>query len=183
MTFGTRMKDARKNKNLTQRELGEMIGGVATSTINGYENDKTLPDAKKMYFIMQILEVSADYLFQDETINKPTDLVFLPHEEMIIRQYRQLDQYGKNIIASVLNIENSRIYDDEQTYEAKSILHDEKMESISLAKPENPDKEHNDSIRLMQNTLLDVLLGKIEASEAHIADIKKFLADYDKIEN
>jgi len=112
MTFGSRLKVARKNKNLTQKELGEMIGGVATSTINGYENDKTLPDAKKMYLMMLVLDVSADYLFQDETRNDVKIITFSPDERYIVDMYRQVNDFVKISVKTGLELEIKRMNDN-----------------------------------------------------------------------
>lgn len=140
MSLGMRIKEARKSKNLSQEELGRMIG-AAKSTISSYEIDKARPNGKKTALIMDVLNVTANYLFQDEMKNDPDFITLSPSEENLIKKYRKLDEYGKNIIASVLDVENSRLYDDEMTYEGTMIQSEQKLNLLAEIKPENPDKE------------------------------------------
>jgi|GEM_PF-4142225 len=116
MSLGNRIKEARKNKNLTQEELGKLIGAVKSS-VNGYENDKTLPDAKKMYSIMQVLGVSADYLFQDEFEGNPTNDILSLEEKEIIDMYRFIDDFGKTAIKSGLELEVNRMKETKEISE------------------------------------------------------------------
>lgn len=64
MSLGDRIREARKNKNLTQEQLGSLIG-VAKTTIAGYEKDRE-PTAAKIGEIADALCVDANYLLQDE---------------------------------------------------------------------------------------------------------------------
>ena len=65
MSFGSRIKEARINKKLTQEALGKLIG-VAKSTITGYEKGTSHPDEGKIIALMNVLDVDANYLWQDE---------------------------------------------------------------------------------------------------------------------
>lgn len=51
----------RKEKNLTMKELGKMMG-VAESTISMYENGYREPDAKTLIRLADFFSVSTDYL-------------------------------------------------------------------------------------------------------------------------
>lgn len=66
------MRELRKQKGLTMKELGKAVG-VAESTISLYENGKHEPDLTTMKRIADVLEVSIDELIDyktDETIDE-----------------------------------------------------------------------------------------------------------------
>lgn len=62
--FGQRLKQARKNKNLTQKELSEKVG-VSKSSIGGYELGVNSPTDSVLVKLFEVLEVEPNYLFQD----------------------------------------------------------------------------------------------------------------------
>lgn len=112
MGIGFRIKEARERKNWTQTELGEKIG-VTGSAITNYENNTSHPKEPILYKLLDVLEVDANFLFQDEMHSvKPDMLSFF--ERDIINKYRKLDKYGREIIDSVMSIELKRINDEER---------------------------------------------------------------------
>ena len=60
-TFGERLKQLRKEKKLTQQELGEVIG-VSKVSISTYENGVFYPEVKNFLALAEYFEVSLDYL-------------------------------------------------------------------------------------------------------------------------
>ena len=64
MSFGSRLREARKNSNLTQEQLGCKIG-VAKSSIAGYEKGTASPTEEKIISMMRVLNIDANYLWQD----------------------------------------------------------------------------------------------------------------------
>lgn len=69
MIKGERLRKLRKEKGLTQCELGEMIG-VKKSIICLYEKEKRNPSIESMIDFVQIFGVSADYLLGTECLIK-----------------------------------------------------------------------------------------------------------------
>jgi len=61
MSFGKRLKEARKKLKLTQKELAEKIG-VTRPAVTQWENDLYEPDNKTIALLAKILNVSTDYL-------------------------------------------------------------------------------------------------------------------------
>ena len=61
MIIGERVKEARKNKNLSQQQLGDMLG-VSKVSICGYENGVRIPTIENFVQLLDILDLSADYL-------------------------------------------------------------------------------------------------------------------------
>ena len=82
MSTGSRIKDLRIKKGLTQKQLGELIG-IADSAIRRYESDRGNPTAKTLHRIADALEVPVDSLLYDGniTISMPDYALRLPTQE------------------------------------------------------------------------------------------------------
>jgi transcriptional regulator with XRE-family HTH domain len=63
---GDKIKKARLLAGLTQRQLGELIGGKGVSTVSEWESGKRSPDIELIPIIAQILNVQPAF-FVDET--------------------------------------------------------------------------------------------------------------------
>ena len=64
MGLEDRIREARKKLKLTQEQAAARIG-VAKSTWAGYESGNSQPDIAKLVKIMDVLDVDANYLWQD----------------------------------------------------------------------------------------------------------------------
>ena len=69
MTFGERLRNARKNKGLTQKQLADLIGAKHNS-ISDWENNKNRPDPDTIEYICGALEIPVSHLFSDTVQNK-----------------------------------------------------------------------------------------------------------------
>lgn len=106
MSINDRIKEARKNKGITQEQLGELIG-VAKTTITGYEKNRE-PSAAKVGEIADVLDVDVNFLFQDE-VKKLHENRATPLEmEHLIKKYRDLDDHGKKMVDFTLKEEYER---------------------------------------------------------------------------
>lgn len=65
MTFGSRLREARLRRGLTQEQLAQEIG-VAKSTLTGYEKGNREPDIAKIKRLLETLRIDAAYLFETE---------------------------------------------------------------------------------------------------------------------
>lgn len=63
--FGQRLKKLRKQKNLSQQEIGEMTGMHFTN-ISRYERGLAMPNSDTLKKLSDALEVSGDYLIHGE---------------------------------------------------------------------------------------------------------------------
>ncbi|GHU93010.1 hypothetical protein FACS1894208_01510 [Clostridia bacterium] len=106
MSFGSRIKEARKARKLTQEELGKVIG-VAKSTITGYEKGTSSPDEGKIIALMRALGVNANFLWQDslpldndENVLELTPLSL--EEQELVAHYRELNTEGKSMVKQVV---------------------------------------------------------------------------------
>ena len=64
MGIGNRIREAREKRGLTQKELANQLG-ITASAVTNYENDTSHPKEPVLYAIMQVLQVDANFLFQD----------------------------------------------------------------------------------------------------------------------
>lgn len=67
-TFGIRLKQARKNKRLTQNEVADQLG-IDFTTVSKYENDKSQPDNDTLRELAGLYEVSLDWLLTGQAAN------------------------------------------------------------------------------------------------------------------
>ena len=65
MKTGEKISKARKNINLTQDQLAEVLD-VSRQTISKWESDIAYPEAGKLKLLSDTLNVSIDYLLNDE---------------------------------------------------------------------------------------------------------------------
>lgn len=94
MSFGDRLKIARKAKKLTQKDLGKMAN-VTGSAISNYEKGVSAPNEQILIRLMEILEIDANYLYADEII-KMNNISFLsPDEEHLVSCFRRLNEAGQ----------------------------------------------------------------------------------------
>lgn len=70
LTFGQKLREARKRAGLTQEELAEKLA-VSRQAVTKWENDKGLPDAENWKTLSRLLNVSIDYLLDN---GEPLDL-------------------------------------------------------------------------------------------------------------
>lgn len=77
MTFGERLKQLRQEKEMNQKELGEVIG-VGARMISFYENNEHIPrDANSIIKLAEFFDVSIDYLFGASNIRNSKRLSLL----------------------------------------------------------------------------------------------------------
>ena len=110
MGIGKRIKEAREHMGLTQSELAGLVG-VTNSAITNYEKDTSHPRESVLYRLLEVLEVDANYLFQDVSGTTPKEHVVTLSEFDLIQKYRSLDAHGKNVIGLLLEAEYQRCMD------------------------------------------------------------------------
>lgn len=63
MTFGNRLYELRKNFELSQEELAELLD-VSRQSISKWESDKGYPEMTRLIFLSDYFQVSLDYLMR-----------------------------------------------------------------------------------------------------------------------
>ncbi len=108
MGIGKRIKEARNALGLTQDELATALG-VTKGAVANYENETSHPKEPIMYKMFDALKVDANFLFQDEMNCTPYLNEATPEEfNCIIKKYRALDRYGKELMDVLLQKEYER---------------------------------------------------------------------------
>lgn len=69
MKFGERLYELRKNKNISQEELAELLD-VSRQSISKWENDKAYPEMTRLLFMSEYFGVSLDYLMRGTECNE-----------------------------------------------------------------------------------------------------------------
>ena len=65
MTFGEKLKEARKKAGLSQEQFSQKLS-VSRSAVAKWESDKGMPDVNNLKAMAQLLDVSLDYLLDEE---------------------------------------------------------------------------------------------------------------------
>lgn len=91
-----RLKELRKELNLTQEEVAKKIG-LTKSAYGYYEQGKTVPDAYMLSNLAKIFDVSTDYLLGRTLVRNHIDTVAAhkanPHEDLPEEAQEQLNDY------------------------------------------------------------------------------------------
>jgi len=117
--FGSRLKERRKEKMISQKYLSEKLG-VALSTLSQYETNKRRPNFKILSEICGILDVSGDWLLG---ITPPENKVTLDNQIDYLRNFDapvKRDSYEEVLISMTSNMINTGKNKD---YHAMEILH------------------------------------------------------------
>lgn len=119
MTFGEKLKDARKNAGLSQEQLAEKLC-VSRAAVAKWETDKGLPDIMNLKAISKLLDVSIDVLLDDgqtatlmvtkETIDLQSlelkDRARCKHDVAVLNRFPQADHiYQLSLIHQLNKIE------------------------------------------------------------------------------
>ena len=81
MTFGQRLRIARKEKRLTQKELAAKIN-AAHNSISNWENDQNMPDPDTIQNLCWALDVQPNYFFSVES-SLPSNIIPMPEMRKI----------------------------------------------------------------------------------------------------
>jgi len=108
MSFGKRLTEVRKNKNLSQEDLAKHLG-TKSPVIGRYERDEMKPSIDTANKLAEFLEVSLDYLtgntdtlLETNTLNRILEVQQLPDDvkdklfyfiDMTIRDYKAKQAY------------------------------------------------------------------------------------------
>lgn len=63
--FGEKLKELREERNLSQKELGDKMGGITQQTIARYEKKETVPKLETVSKIADALEINPNIFYSD----------------------------------------------------------------------------------------------------------------------
>lgn len=94
MTYqlSNRLKELRKEKGYTQKELANLLG-IAQTTIANYEQGTRIPDTEKLNKIADLFDVTLDYLLGRDSREKLLDKKFNQHSLDITSAYKTYLKY------------------------------------------------------------------------------------------
>ena len=96
MEIGSKLKNARNEKGITQEQAAELLG-VSRQTISNWENNKSYPDIISVIKMSDIYSVSLDHLLKEEKSMNQTYQEFLEESTDTVKAKRNL---GKTILLS-----------------------------------------------------------------------------------
>lgn len=96
-------------KGYTQKQLAEKLN-IGGTTVTGYEKDNSEPSMNTISKIMEILDVDANFLFQDESYETTQKEKELSEKiKNLAKKYRDLDSFGRQTVDIVLDREITRV--------------------------------------------------------------------------
>ena len=104
-SIGARIKEYRLLRGMTQQEIADALGESSGRVIYHWEKGSGRPDCDKLAKLCDLLGVSADELIGCKVMyHRPT-----APEWSMIQKYRALDEYGKEVVDYLIEIEHKRI--------------------------------------------------------------------------
>lgn len=96
--FGNRLKELRKAKGFTQKEIAQMLD-LKERTYKSYENNERETDSQVLVKIANLFDVSIDFLldFDVKAVQKETFLDLSNKEVNLIRAYRNKPDMQKSV--------------------------------------------------------------------------------------
>lgn len=79
--FPERLKQLRKEKGLTLKELSEQLGDIKVASISRYEHGRREPNIDKLLEIADFFNCSVDYLIGNTPYKNAEDMIDLMHKE------------------------------------------------------------------------------------------------------
>ena len=106
MVFSERIKELRKNNNITQGELAEEMGITATG-VSYWESGKAIPNTDTLQKLAKYFNVSIDYLTGNEYIETNED-------NILFRKIGKVDEKNKALLMDILNKTVESFINDEK---------------------------------------------------------------------
>lgn len=98
-SLGTRIKTLRKQMNMSQKELGEIVN-LHNSNIGRIENGNVYPTADVLLKLSHFFHVSSDWLLSGTEFN--TEICNNADEITLLNNYRQLTDSEKSDISGLI---------------------------------------------------------------------------------
>lgn len=101
--FGKRLKELRKQKRWTQKELAAMAD-IGFSQFNKYECGLHIPPAEKLIELARLLDTSLDYLLSGQTAQDCS-----LHSTRLIKRFQELEQFDAEDQEAVIKLIDAMI--------------------------------------------------------------------------
>ena len=125
MNFGNNLKTLRKEKNITQLELANILG-VTTRTIQNYESCKREPNIETLEKLSNYFEVQIDYLIGKSNFKRFNSEIIKDDLLKVLESIEKLDKDKSKLIVNTIDslylLINSYIEND--NFEILTTVHD-----------------------------------------------------------
>lgn len=121
-SVGERIKNRRKELQLTQTDIFEMCG-IRSGALSRIENGTSVPSVILFYKIAQVLKCDMEWLLTGVSPNTET-IVFSKCEEELLNGFRQLDRDDQDEIMGLLELKLRRVKRNEVKAARSSALTD-----------------------------------------------------------
>ena len=117
--FRNRVKQLRESKNITQKELSELLDMKTYTTITKWESGDNFPKAKDIKRLSEIFDVSSDYLLglSNETgskISRISSKLNEPRQKIVLNTATsQLDEQNNSKVIDITKVPGYIPYDSE----------------------------------------------------------------------
>ncbi|MBQ9730526.1 MAG: helix-turn-helix transcriptional regulator [Bacilli bacterium] len=98
LIFSHQLKEIRKDRNMSQKQLGDLIG-VSKVSISNYENGMQYPTLEKLILLAKVLDCSLDYLLGIDYDN----LTDLKRDERIFKSIKRNETIYKYLLEDSRN--------------------------------------------------------------------------------
>lgn len=130
--FAERLKELRKDKNMTQVQLAEELG-VSKGTVAMWEIGKREPNFETLNRLSDIFDKRIDYIlgysndasspqFTEEDIDQLGRWEVEDQFREIIMAYLSLDEYGKTAVESLIKAEKLRCHEQQSICNTEDIV-------------------------------------------------------------
>lgn len=130
--FAERLKELRKDKNMTQVQLAEALG-VSKGTVAMWEIGKREPNFETLNRLSDIFDKRIDYIlgysndassprFTEEEIDQLGRWEVEDQFREIIMAYLSLDEYGKTAVESLIKAEKLRCHEQQSICNTEDIV-------------------------------------------------------------
>ena len=103
MRMKTNIRQIRKARGLTQKQLADMID-VSESIISQYENERKSPSNETLLKLGEALDCSVSDILDDR---KAFDFALSTLERDLIQKYRALDERGRKVVDAVIDAQSA----------------------------------------------------------------------------
>lgn len=107
--IGDKIRERRIELGMTQSQIAELTG-IKKNTISNYENNVSAPNENNIFKLMEVLKCDANYLFEWDKVE---EFRLTLEEKNHIKKYRTLDEYGKEAVDKILDVEYNRCANNE----------------------------------------------------------------------
>lgn len=105
--FGEKLKELREERNLSQKELGDKMGGITQQTIAQYEKKDTVPKFETVSKIANALEINPNIFYSDFSQSVANDSEEIGEKIKAMRLQKGVSQAA---LAKCLGVSAAMIY-------------------------------------------------------------------------